>query len=194
METSTKKQHNAVNKVAICSCSKWRNNSTDQNQHTDYTHKMIAQQPAYNDGTQLPFVNTGKYLGMTLDAKVRWKEHIKKKRDDQNIKLRKMDCLLAIFPRYHHTTNQFYLSKFYVRRPVIVIFKWFKNFKNKVIKFIVNVRWYVYNVTSTAILRSSWLKIKKRYKKLIKPKTHSFTFSINMNLENNLFIAVGTYN
>jgi hypothetical protein len=37
----------------------------------------------------------GKNLGMTLDAKFQWKEHIKKKRDQLNIKFRKMYWLLG---------------------------------------------------------------------------------------------------
>jgi hypothetical protein len=32
---------------------------------------------------------------MTLDAKLRWKEHIKKKRDELNMKFRKMYWLLG---------------------------------------------------------------------------------------------------
>jgi hypothetical protein len=32
---------------------------------------------------------------MTLDAKLRWKQHIKKKRDELNIKFRKMYWLLG---------------------------------------------------------------------------------------------------
>jgi hypothetical protein len=48
------------------------------------------------NGTQVPYANTTKYLGMNLDAKLRWKEHIKKKRDELNIKFRKMYRLDAI--------------------------------------------------------------------------------------------------
>jgi hypothetical protein len=37
------------------------------------------QQPIFINGTKVPYANTAKYLGMTFDAKLRWKEHIKKK-------------------------------------------------------------------------------------------------------------------
>jgi hypothetical protein len=35
------------------------------------------------------------YLGMTLDAKLRWKEHVKKKIEELNIKYRKVKWLLG---------------------------------------------------------------------------------------------------
>jgi hypothetical protein len=46
-------------------------------------------------GTQVPNANTAKYLGMNLDAKLRWKKHIKKQRDELNIKFRKIYWLLG---------------------------------------------------------------------------------------------------
>jgi hypothetical protein len=49
----------------------------------------------YINGTKIPYANTAKYLGMTLDTKLRLKEHIKKKRDELNIKFRKMYWLLG---------------------------------------------------------------------------------------------------
>jgi hypothetical protein len=56
----------------------------------DFTNKKIRQQQIFINGTQVPHANTAKYLGMTTDAKLQWKEHIKKKRDELNIKFRKM--------------------------------------------------------------------------------------------------------
>jgi hypothetical protein len=49
------------------------------------TNKKIRQQPIFINGTNVPYANTEKYLGMTLDAKLWWKEHIKKTRDELNV-------------------------------------------------------------------------------------------------------------
>jgi hypothetical protein len=47
--------------------------------HINFTSKKIRQQPIFINGTKVPYANTAKYLVMTVDAKLRWKEHIKKK-------------------------------------------------------------------------------------------------------------------
>jgi hypothetical protein len=47
--------------------------------HIDFTNNKIKQQPIFIYGTKVPYSNTAKYLGMTLDAKLGWKENIKKK-------------------------------------------------------------------------------------------------------------------
>lgn len=39
--------------------------------------------------------NTAKYLGMTLDAKLKWKVHVKKKKEELNIQYRKLYWLLG---------------------------------------------------------------------------------------------------
>jgi hypothetical protein len=63
--------------------------------HIDFTNKKIRQQPIFINGTNVPYANTAKYLGMTLVAKLQWKENIKKKRDELNIKFRKMYWFLG---------------------------------------------------------------------------------------------------
>jgi hypothetical protein len=60
----------------------------------DFTNK-IRQQLIFINGTQVSYAITVKYLGMTLDPKLQWREHIKKKRDELNIKFREMYWLLG---------------------------------------------------------------------------------------------------
>jgi predicted GIY-YIG superfamily endonuclease len=37
----------------------------------------------------VPYANTAKYLGMTLDTKLRWKAHVKKKREELGLRYKK---------------------------------------------------------------------------------------------------------
>jgi hypothetical protein len=109
--------------------------------HIDFTNNKIKQQPIFIIGTKVPYANTAKYLGMTLDAKLRWKEHTKKKRDELNIKFRKMYGCLHVILSCQSTINSHYTSKLYVQfgvvvsssggATVILIFKWFNATKRK---------------------------------------------------------------
>jgi hypothetical protein len=91
----TRKLQSSVYKVAIWT-RKWRIKLKESKSvHIDFTNNKIKQQPIFINSTKVPYANTAKYLGMTLDAKLRWKEHIKKKRDELKIKFRKMYWLLG---------------------------------------------------------------------------------------------------
>lgn len=68
----------------------------------DFTNKKIGHKPVLINNREIPYANTTKYLGMTLDAKLRWKAHIKKKREKLELKLRKMYGLIG---RYSNMTN-----------------------------------------------------------------------------------------
>lgn len=55
--------------------------------HVNFSNKKLAEPIRLNiNGTLVPYQTNAKYLGMTLDAKLRWKEHVKKKRMELNIK------------------------------------------------------------------------------------------------------------
>jgi hypothetical protein len=101
----------------------------------------------------VPYANTAKYLGMTLDAKLWWKEHIKKKCDELNIKFRKKYWLLGRNSELS-VHNKLTLYK-QVIHPVwsYGIQLWgcasesniqvIQCYQNKILKCIVNAPWYV---------------------------------------------------
>jgi hypothetical protein len=99
---------------------KWEIKLTESKSvHVDFTNKKIRQQPIFINSTKVPYANTAKYPGMTLDAKLRWKEHIQKKRDELNIKFKKMYWLLGRNSELS-VHNQYYKSKLYVQFGVTV--------------------------------------------------------------------------
>ena len=64
--------------------------------HINFTNKRIENSlPVTLNGVVVPYANTAKYLGMTLDTKLRWKEHIRKKRTELGLKYRQLYWLLG---------------------------------------------------------------------------------------------------
>ncbi|PNF37404.1 hypothetical protein B7P43_G16017, partial [Cryptotermes secundus] len=63
--------------------------------YMNFTNQKLHQRSISLNGVRIPPANTAKYLGMTLDAKLRWKEHIKKKQKELQIKFRKMNWLIG---------------------------------------------------------------------------------------------------
>jgi hypothetical protein len=49
--------------------------------HVNFTNRKVDYVQVTFNGNQIPHSNRAKYLGMTLDAKLRWKEHVKKKKN-----------------------------------------------------------------------------------------------------------------
>jgi hypothetical protein len=47
------------------------------------------------NGKTILHSQTAKYLGMTLDAKLRWKVHVKKQREELGLKYRQMYWLMG---------------------------------------------------------------------------------------------------
>jgi hypothetical protein len=79
IEEATAKLQQAIN--AINSCSKqWRVILNEiKSVHVNFTNRKVRYIEVTINGHQIPHSNTAKYLGMTLDSKLRWKEHEKRK-------------------------------------------------------------------------------------------------------------------
>lgn len=46
------------------------------------SHRVVVPVMMMRNDTQMPYANTAKYLEITLDGKLRWKAHVKRKREN----------------------------------------------------------------------------------------------------------------
>lgn len=123
--------------------------------HVDFTNKKILYAPIKINGQDIPYANTAKYLGLTLDTKLRWKAHVKKKKEELNIKYKKLYWLLGRYSGLS-TYNKMLIYK-QVIKPVWTYgiqlwgctkktnLKIIQTFQNKVLRGIVNAPWYIRN-------------------------------------------------
>uniref|UniRef100_A0A0A9YSX4 Putative RNA-directed DNA polymerase from transposon X-element n=2 Tax=Lygus hesperus TaxID=30085 RepID=A0A0A9YSX4_LYGHE len=75
---------------------KWRIKMNEaKSVHVDFTNRRISYIPIHLNSKVIPYANEAKYLGMTLDAKLRWKAHVKKKKEELVLKFRKMYWLMG---------------------------------------------------------------------------------------------------
>ena len=72
----------------------------DKSIHVNLTNKRCRHIPIIINGKTIPYSHTAKYLGMTLDAKSRWKVHVKTKREEPGLKHK----VLAHGPCQHITS------------------------------------------------------------------------------------------
>lgn len=81
----------------ICNLTKkWKINLNEmKSTYVNFTYKNEEKFPIRINDKTIPHANSAKYLGMNLDAALRWKEHIKKKRTELNLKLRKMYWMIG---------------------------------------------------------------------------------------------------
>lgn len=153
---STTKLQEANNAITNwCKTWKIKLNET-KSAHVNFTLKKIEDQPRVTlNNIEVPLENHAKYLGMTLDTKLRWKEHVKIKRKELDLKYRDLYWLIG-----RNSTLSIYnkvLIYNQILKPVwcygIQIFGCAKKvhinkiqtFQNKVIRNVVNAPWYVRN-------------------------------------------------
>ena len=107
------------------------------------------------NNSTIPNENSVTYLGMTLDAKLLWKEHIKKKRDELGQKYRKLYWLLGrnsqlsiynkviIYKQILKPVWTYGIQLWGCAKPCHI--KRIQTFQNKVLRNIVNAPWYCRN-------------------------------------------------
>lgn len=135
---------------------KWRIKMNEaKSVHVDFTNKRIDYLPVYLNGKVIPHANEAKYLGITLDARLRWRAHVKKKKEELLIKFRKMNWLMG---RRSKLSIQNKLTLYnQVLKPVWTYGAqlWgctaqsnreiIQRFQNSVLRSVVNAPWYFRN-------------------------------------------------
>jgi hypothetical protein len=87
IEEATQQAINAVNSWT----KQWRIILNEiKSVHVNFTHRKVGYIQVTTSINLIPCANMAKYLGMTLHAKQQWKEHVKKRIEELNIKYRKV--------------------------------------------------------------------------------------------------------
>ena len=152
-EQSSLKVQEAVDSI-VSWAKKWRIQlNSSKSTHTFYSLKKIDYSPVYISGTAIPHSNQAKYLGMTLDTRLRWKEHVKKKREELDLKSKKMYYLIGRRSKLS-ISNKLLLYK-QILKPIWLygLQLWgcasqsninlIQRFQNKVLRCIVDAPWYI---------------------------------------------------
>lgn len=153
---STSKLQEANNSITNW-CRQWKIKLNEtKSVHVNFTLKKIENPPTVTlNSIEVPIRDKAKYLGMTLDTKLRWNEHVKIKRKELDLKYRDLYCLIG--RNSPVSTQNKILIYNQVLKPVwsygIQIcgcakqlhLNSFQTFQNKVLRNIVNAPWYVRN-------------------------------------------------
>ena len=61
--------------------------------HINFTNSLLEHIPFTINNQKVPYANIAKYLSVTLDAKLRWKARVKKKREEMARRYKRMYLL-----------------------------------------------------------------------------------------------------
>jgi hypothetical protein len=155
VEEATTRLQEQVNKVSAWA-KRWRITlNQSKSTHVNFSYKKGNHIPLTLNSTIIPYSSSAKYLGMTLDAKLKWKEHIKMKKRELNVKFRKMYWLLGRHSELAiHNKLLIYQQ---ILKPCWTYgvqlwgcskkshLKMVQTFQNKVLRSIVNAPWFIRN-------------------------------------------------
>jgi hypothetical protein len=93
-EESTGKLQTAINQIQTWT-KKWNIQLNESKSvHINFTNRHFEHFAVIINNQKVPYANTAKYLRMTLDAKLRWKAHVKKQRQELELRYQKMYWLV----------------------------------------------------------------------------------------------------
>jgi hypothetical protein len=119
-----------------------------------FSNQKIDQRSILLNGVRIPPTSTAKHLGMTLDAKLRWKAHIKKKQGELQIKFQKM-----YWPLRHRSEQSLYNKLLLYKQMLGPVWTYgvqllgcakrsnfdIQRYQNKALRCLVNAPWYARN-------------------------------------------------
>lgn len=185
IEEATQKLQHATDHISQWT-KKWRVKLNElKSVNVNFTNIIIQNNvPIVINDTIVPIENTAKYLGMNLDVKLRWKEHVKKKRKELDLKYKKMYCLIGRKSKLS-IHNKLLIYK-QVLKPVWTygLQLWgcarttniepIQKFQNKVLRSIVDAPWYVRNADLHRDLKIPTIKEEiQRYAQKHEARLHS---------------------
>ena len=121
----------------------------------NFTNRKENYHPVELNNNTIPCKETAKYLGLNLDAKLKWKVHVKKKTEESKLKYKNMYWLLRRNSQLS-IRNKVLVYK-QVLKPVWTYglqlwgctkesnYACLQRFQNRVLRNIVNAPWYVRN-------------------------------------------------
>lgn len=155
VEEASIKLQRSINNISTW-MKKWRLKLNEsKSTHINFTNRTVINVPIIINSQVIPSKLEAKYLGMTLDARLNWKAHVKMKRSELNLKYRRMHWLLGRKSELE-ISNKLLLYK-QVLKPVWMYglqlwgctkktnVKVIQAFQNKVLRSIVDAPWYVRN-------------------------------------------------
>ena len=153
---STSKLQEANNAISNW-CKSWKIKLNESKSvHVNFTLRNIENPPNVTlNNIIVPLENKAKYLGMTLDTKLHWKEHVKIKRRELDLRYRELYWLIG------RNSTLSIQNKILIYNQVLKP-RWcygiqicgcarqthlnsFQTFQNKVLRNMVNAPWYIRN-------------------------------------------------
>lgn len=167
--------------------------NTRKSVHVTFTLRKNECSPVYLNGNAIPKSNNVKYLGLHLDRRLTWKEHIKKKREQLNLKTRKMYWLLG--PKSGLNLNNKVLLYKTILKPIWTygIQLWgttsnsnieiLQRYQSKTLRLLTNAPWFVnnnniHNDLKIAKVKEEIPNFSERY--LDRLSNHTNTLAINL--------------